>query len=46
MILSPSKCSVRMSPDEGDGDIEQEVTEGITGMKSSGVSRVRGKEGI
>jgi len=41
-----------MSPDEGGGDIEQEVTEGITGMKSSGVSRVsrvsrvRGKEGI
>jgi len=35
-----------MSPDEAGGDIEQEVTEEINGIKSSGVSGVRGKGGI
>ncbi|GAI54615.1 unnamed protein product [marine sediment metagenome] len=36
MILSPSKCSEKMSPYEGDGDIEQERTEEVVGVKSSG----------
>jgi len=36
MILSPCKCSVNMSPYEGDGDIEQERTEEVDGIKSGG----------
>ena len=36
MILSPSKCSEKMSPYEGDGDIEQERTDEVGGVKSSG----------
>jgi len=36
MILSPSNCSEKMSPYEGDGDIEQERTEEVIGVKSSG----------
>ena len=36
MILSPSKSSEKMSPYEGDSDIEQGRTEEIGGVKSSG----------
>ena len=36
MILSPSKCSMKMSPYEGDGDIEQEGTEEVDDIESSG----------
>lgn len=36
--------SVQRCHPERDADIEQEVTEGISGMKSSGVGRMRGKE--
>ena len=36
MILSPSKCSVKMSPYEGDGDIEQEGTEAVNSVKPGG----------
>jgi hypothetical protein len=35
-ILSPSKCSMKMSPYEGDVDIEQEGTEEVDGIESSG----------
>jgi len=35
MILSPSNCSEKMSPYEGDGDIEQERTEEVDGVKPS-----------
>jgi len=34
MILSPSNCYVKMSPHEGDGDIEQERTEDVDGIES------------
>ena len=34
MILSPCKCSVKMSPYEGNGDIEQERAEEVNGVKS------------
>ena len=34
--MSPSNCSEKMSPYEGDGDIEQERTEKVVGVKSSG----------
>jgi len=33
MILSPSKCSEKMSPYEREGDIEQEGTEKADGVK-------------
>ncbi len=33
-----------MLPDEGGRDIGQEVTEGISGIKSSGVGRMRGNK--
>jgi len=36
MILSPSNCSEKMSPYEGDGDIEQERTEEVDGVNSGG----------
>jgi hypothetical protein len=36
MILSPSKCSHKISPYEGDGDIEQERTEKASGVESRG----------
>ena len=36
MILSPSKCSMKMSSYEGDGDIEQERAEEIDGVEPSG----------
>ena len=36
MILSPCKCSMKMSPYEGDGDIEQERAEEVDGIESSG----------
>ena len=36
MILSPSKCSMKMSSYEEDGDIEQERAEEIDGIQSSG----------
>ena len=39
MILSPCKCSMKMSSYEGDGDIEQERAEEIDGVESSGDGR-------
>ena len=36
MILSPSNCPEKMSPYEGDGDVEQERTKEAGGVKSSG----------
>ena len=36
MILSPSKCSTKMSPNERDGDMEQEETGEVDGIESSG----------
>ena len=36
MILSPCKCSMKMSPYEGDGDIQQERAQEIDGIESSG----------
>ena len=35
MILSPSKCSEKMSPYERVGDIEQERAKEVDGIKSS-----------
>ena len=39
MILSPSNCSGKMSPYEGDGNIEQKRTEEVGGVKPSGDGR-------
>jgi hypothetical protein len=33
MIMSPFKYSVKMSPHEGAGDLEQEGTEAVNGIK-------------
>jgi hypothetical protein len=33
MILSPVNCSEKMSPYEGDGDIEQEGAEAADGIE-------------
>jgi len=45
MILSPCKCSMKMSPHEGDGDIEQERAEEIDGIESSGDGQDDGEGG-
>ena len=36
MILSPSNCSEKMSPHEGDGGIEQERAEEVSGVEPGG----------
>ena len=43
MILSPFNCSVKMSPYEGDGDIEQEGAEEVNGVEPGGGGVDEGK---